>query len=67
MSDWIILQVEPTFVSVTEGEIVPRLDQARYTLQEVGTGQVKKLTCGLTDKWADTFLERSPGNRASAA
>lgn len=70
MSNWIILNIEPSLASVGDGERVPRLDLVTYTLQEMVTGQVKKLTCSLSDRWADTFLTSAspeePGGRPAA-
>jgi hypothetical protein len=57
MSNWVILNIEPSVASVADGERVARLHQVTYTLREFGTGQVKRLTCGLGDRWADDFLK----------
>jgi hypothetical protein len=67
MSDWIILNIEPSFTYVKDGERVTRLDRPTYTLQDMTTGQVKKLTCQLTDKWADAFLSRTVMAGSTAA
>jgi hypothetical protein len=56
MSNWLILNIEPSLASVSDGERVARLDRVTYTLQEMLTGKVKKITCGLDDRWVDSFL-----------
>ena len=64
MSNWIILNIEPSLASVAEGERVARLSRVTYTLQEMVTGEVKKLTCGLGDRWVDEFLTAPSSDEA---
>jgi hypothetical protein len=56
MSNWIIRNIEPSLSSLRDGDRVARFAQSTYTLEEMSTGEIKKVTCGLQDKWADSFL-----------
>ena len=62
MNEWVILKIEPALAWMNRDECVPRFDQATYTLREMRTGHVKRITCGLRDQWVDRFLMvQSPG------
>jgi hypothetical protein len=68
MNEWVILKIEPSLAWVTRGECVSRIEQSTYTLEDMSTGQVKRITCGLRDPWVDRFLTvRSPGIEAAPA
>lgn len=57
MNNWTLVNVAPSLSFVEEGERVARQDQYTYTLMDMVTGEVKRVTCSLREKWADRFLD----------
>jgi hypothetical protein len=56
MSDWVISNVQPSLAWMGREGYVPSVRQTTYTLLELRTGELKRITCGLQDRWADRFL-----------